>query len=65
MVYYERVKKLCEEKGITMIALESELGMARGSIDKMKTSEPSYAKMCRFADYFGVSLDYFRKEETE
>ena len=62
MLYYERVKRLCEREGISMIALEAELGMPRGSIDKMKTSEPSFAKMCKFADRFGVSLDYFREE---
>lgn len=62
MFYYERIRDLCSDRGITMISVEEALGMSRGTINKMKTSEPSFARMCDIADYFGVSLDYFRKE---
>lgn len=55
---YDNVVKLCKEKGIAQTALERELGFARGSIGKMKTSQMTHARLQKIADYFGVSIDF-------
>ena len=55
---YETIKKLCDERGIAVTALEKELGYGRGSIGKMRTSKASAARIREIADYFGVTSDY-------
>lgn len=56
---YEKVRKLCEEKGVSIYRLEKDLEFSPSSIVKWKTSKPSVDKMQKVADYFGVSIDYF------
>lgn len=58
-ILYERIKSLCRRKGVTISQLESELGFGSSSIKKWeKTSSPSFDKIKKVADYFGVSTDY-------
>lgn len=59
---YEKIKKLCKEKGTNISSLERELGFARGSICKWEKSTPGFGKIEKVASYFGVSMDYFRKD---
>lgn len=59
------IKKLCEDKGITVSQLERDLEFSRGSLYKINTSEPSAKKLQKIADYFNVSTDYLLgKEES-
>lgn len=37
----ERVKQLCKEKGVSMNAAESEMGLAKGYISKLGNSNPN------------------------
>ena len=55
---YERIKKLCKQKGISVNKLEQDLEIAKGSLCKMTTSKPSAARAQKIAGYFGVSVDY-------
>lgn len=58
MLTYERIKKLCKEKGVTVTGTEKALGFARGSLCKVDTNKPSAEKVQKLADFFGVSVEY-------
>lgn len=56
---FEKVQKLCEERGISIYRLEKILGFPGSSICKWKNSIPGADKLKKIADYFGVSIEYF------
>ena len=55
---YERIKKLCKERGISITTLEKELGFSRGSISKIDKNEPSSKRLEMIAAYFDVPVQY-------
>lgn len=58
-IVYERIKRLCAKKGITIAKLESDLSFGNASIKKWeKMSSPSIDKVVKVATYFDVSIDY-------
>ena len=59
MTKYERIKALCKDRGVTITGLEKELGFARGSLSKIDKNKPSYERLAKLANYFGVPIDYF------
>ena len=61
----ERVKQLCKEKGVSMNAAESEIGLAKGYISKLDNSNPNQKTLQKIADYFGVSVDYLMTGEEK
>ena len=67
MSTYERIKELCNKKGIAQTALEKELGFGRGSIGKLRNGNTTVERLQKIADYFGVTVDYLMtgKESTE
>lgn len=54
----ERVKQLCKEKGVSMNAAESEMGLAKGYISKLGNSNPNQKTLQKMSDYFGVSVEF-------
>ena len=58
MNFYEKLKKVCDEKGVSMYAVENATGMSKGSSAKWKTSSPKTETLEKIADYFHVSVDY-------
>lgn len=60
---YDNVKKLCEEKGVSILSLEKALGFPRGSICKWKENEPGIRKVQKVADYLGVSIETLLAED--
>ena len=54
----ERVKQLCKEKGVSMNAAESEMGLANGYISKLDNSNPNQKTLQKMSDYFGVSVEF-------
>lgn len=65
MTTYDRIKKLCDEHNLAVTALEKELKFGRGSIGKIRNSNPSTIRLQKIADYFNVSIDYLLGTETE
>jgi len=64
----ERVKKLCDNHGITVPMLEERLGIPNNTIYQWKEGskrKPSLERLEMIADYFNVSLDYLRGRTTE
>ena len=60
---YERIKKLCSARGISIYELEKTLAFTRGHLYKWKESSPTIEKIKLVADYFGVSIDYLVADE--
>ncbi len=56
----ERLKDLRAEKGLTQVALASELNIDKSTIAKYETDkiEPSISMLIVIVKYFGVSADY-------
>jgi transcriptional regulator with XRE-family HTH domain len=67
MSLFEKIQELCKTRNITIGGLEKALGFSNGSIRKLrdKYSTMSAERLNKVADYFGVSLSYFKEEETE
>lgn len=60
----ETIKKLCKEKGMSVLQLERETGIAHG-IHRWDISKPSIDKVQAVADYFGVTVDYLLSDEKQ
>lgn len=58
MTAYERIETLRKQKKISQGNLEKELGFSNGSISKWKNSTPTFERLQKLADYFGVTVDY-------
>lgn len=54
---YDNVKKICEEKGLSIGKLEKDLQLSNGSICKWNENEPGIRKVQKVADYLGVSIE--------
>ena len=55
MGIYEKIRALTKEKGITITALERELGFAKGSLSKIDKHMPSDDRVDRLANRLGVN----------
>lgn len=55
-----RLKQLREQRNITQVKLAMDLNMNQNTISRYETGahQADYATLIRFADYFGVSIDY-------
>lgn len=58
MSIVNRIQDLCSRKNTTLIGLEREIGLGRGTIRNWNNSSPSADKLQKVAAYFGVSNDY-------
>lgn len=61
---FERIAELCRVRKISIAKLEKDCGFGNCTIAKWKESSPSVEKLKAVADYFGVSIEYFLKEEV-
>lgn len=55
---FDKIRELCEKKGMNPSRLESELGFGRGTLYTWRKSSPSVDKLQKVADYFNVTVDY-------
>ena len=58
MTLKDRVKNLAQERGMSLPALEAELGFGNSTIVKWDKSTPNVDKLNAVAKYFGVTMDY-------
>lgn len=54
---YDNVKAVCNEKKISISALEDALHFPRSYICKWNKNEPGIRKVQKVADYLGVSIE--------
>ena len=58
-MFYDKLIKLCNEKGEKITPLVKRLNISPGSIGNWQTgSIPNGETLIKFANYFNVSLDY-------
>jgi len=55
---FDRLKKLCDEQGMSVNNLEEKLGIGRNSLYSWKKNIPKGSNLIKVADYFDVSTDY-------
>ena len=65
MTLKDRVKALAQERGISLPALESELGFGNSTIVKWDKSTPNADKLNAVAKYFNVTMDYLLNGDSE
>jgi hypothetical protein len=58
MSLVSRIQNLCGSKNTTLIGLEREVGLGRGTIRNWDKNSPSVDKVQKVAEYFGVTTDY-------
>ena len=62
---FERIKKLCAEKGITIAELERSCQIGNGIIARWKKSKPSYDRVAKVAHFLGVTPEYLLTGENK
>src|ERR1035437_1413169 len=65
-MFYNRLKKLCEDRNIKMIALLTGLGFSKGNVQKWRTGvKPGSRILQRLSSYFNVPVDYLLDKTDE
>lgn len=59
----DRVKKYCDDYGITIAQLEKNLGFGNGTIARWDVSQPRSDKLSAVAKYFHIPISALRPEE--
>ena len=62
---YEKVKKLCKQKKISIYRLEKYLNFSASTIVKWKKSIPAADKLKAVADYLHVSIEDLLEDNPE
>ena len=62
---YEKVKKLCKQKKISIYRLEKDLNFSASTIVKWKKSIPAADKLKAVADYLHVSIEDLLEDNPE
>ncbi|GIN60488.1 transcriptional regulator [Robertmurraya siralis] len=58
MTAFDRLKKLCDEQGISVNTLEERLEIGKNSLYSWKKNTPKGTNLIKVADFFDVSTDY-------
>ena len=58
---YEKIKKLCDEKQITIMELEKTAGIANGTIGKWRNAKPLAETLLKVATALGTTVDELMK----
>lgn len=65
-MFFDRLKKLCDDRGISTYKACTDIGLNRSAVAKWKTGgKPNGTTAAKLAEYFGVSTDYLLGQETE
>ena len=62
MDFYEKLKKICNEHGTTVSALEKNLGFSNASLSK---GTPRADRLYKIAEYFDLPMEYFLSDEEQ
>ncbi|MBS7577626.1 MULTISPECIES: helix-turn-helix transcriptional regulator [unclassified Enterococcus] len=54
---YDKIKRLAEERGVTIAELERHLKISNGTISKWNKSKPRLDFALRVAKYFEISVE--------
>lgn len=59
----DNIRRLCEQKGVSIYALERATGIGNGVIAKWSKHNPRIDQLVRVADYFNCTVDDLVKRE--
>lgn len=59
----EKIKELCQQRGITLTQLEQECGLSNKALYRWDEQTPSVDRVKRVADRLGVTVDYLLSDE--
>ena len=62
---FDRIKRLADKQGKSIVDVEADLGFSKNYLYKWKKSVPSSDKLAKVADYFNVSTDYLLGRDTK
>ena len=63
-MFFDRLKELCDTKGVSPYKACTDVGLNRAAVAKWKGgSQPNGATAVKLAEYFGVSVDYLLGKE--
>lgn len=65
MTFYENIKDVCADKGISVSQLERDLGIERSNLYKWGTVEPGARKLAAVAKYLEVPIERLYKDVPE
>ena len=59
LMIYEKIKKICDERGMSVRSLEAKAGLGNGTIKSWENSVPGIARLSAVADILGLPIEYF------
>lgn len=59
---YEKIRKLCKEKGVTVTEVERELGFGRGSLSKIASTEKKMSRLKELYLNELITLDDYKRD---
>lgn len=65
-MFFDRLRRLCEDRGISIYKAATEIGLNRAAANKWKGgSIPNGQTLSKLADYFGVTVGYLLGDDSE
>ncbi|MBQ3193469.1 MAG: helix-turn-helix transcriptional regulator [Oscillospiraceae bacterium] len=65
-MFFNRLKALCDERGISPYKACMDIGLNRSAVAKWKTGgQPNGTTAAKLAEYFGVTTDYLLEQTDE
>lgn len=57
MLIYDKIKEICQEKGVSVRQVEINAGLPNGSISKWNDSSPTVKNLKAVADVLKIKID--------
>ena len=65
-MFFNRLKQLCDEKGISVYRACTDIGLNRSAVAKWKSGgTPNGTTASKLAEYLGVTTDYLLEQTNE
>ena len=61
---YEKISKICKERGISIARLEREAGLGNATVRGWSTSSPTVETLSKVAKYLGVGIEELLRNDT-
>lgn len=65
MKLYDKIKKLAEERNVSIYRIERDLGLSNGAISKWNESKPNISNMVKVASYLDVNIEQLLLDDSE
>lgn len=65
MKLYDRIREICDERGMSVAAFEKACGFTACSVQKWNVSVPSADKLVQAAQFLGMTVEQLLRGESE